>query len=236
MEPYTSAEQPKKKRNWLAALVVLLVFLLVAQSAAVIYFLTRPQKTATTAGLIPADQSLPYVMPQARPRTTAVSPYARGAASHYEPMLADAMTSLGRLEDHFNRMLSQWMAGGPAMSDFFGGADDFDFMPTVDFEEDDKNYVVKVDLPGLDKDKINITVREDILTIQGVRQVESRSADDQTGVYRQERSYGTFARSLQLPGPVDDTQISADYKNGVLTIRLPKLAGSESQPKKIPVQ
>jgi len=218
-QPDNKNELPKK--NGLLWLVAVLIFLLTAQSAAVVYYLVGKSHSAA--------------VPES-PKKNSAYPYSRNFHQTYDPLFADALNSMSRLEDHFNRMVGQFMATGPDMSDFFGGADDFDFMPTVDLSESSNGYVVKVDLPGLDKDKINITVRDELLTIQGVRQSESLTDDAQKGVFKQERSYGSFSRSLRLPGPVDDTKIAADYKNGVLTIKLPKLPNTETAPKKIAIQ
>ncbi len=111
----------------------------------------------------------------------------------------------------------------------------FDFTPAVDLEETPSTYIVRSDLPGLDKDKINLTIRDNTLTIEGIRQTSSEKEDTQQGFYSQERSYGTFSRSLTLPGPVDENKVTADYKNGVLTITLPK-AGEQKNIQKVAIQ
>ena len=104
----------------------------------------------------------------------------------------------------------------------------FDFTPAVDLEETKDAYVVKSDLPGLEKDKINLTVKENVLTIEGVRETTNDTGNPKSGYYAQERSYGSFARSLSLPGPVDEAKIVAAYKNGVLIITLPKAPGQKN--------
>ncbi|MBP9865323.1 MAG: Hsp20/alpha crystallin family protein [Candidatus Omnitrophica bacterium] len=226
-----------KKNHWLVALVILLILLLTAQTTAVVYYLTRKDhSTSSTAGFKDADKSPRSYAGQHPRKSAAVTPYTRNFHKAYDPLFADALDSMSRLEDQFNHMLGQWRSSAPDMTDFFGGADDFDFMPTVDLEESAADYLVKVDLPGIDKDKINITVQNDLLTIQGVRQSESETSDEKSGMFKHERSYGSFARSLRLPGPVDDTRIAADYKNGVLTIKLPKVAAAAAEPKKIAIQ
>jgi len=111
----------------------------------------------------------------------------------------------------------------------------FDFTPAVDLEETPNAYIVRSDLPGLEKDKIDLTVRDNILTIEGVREVTNETQNPQSGYYAQERSYGSFARSLSLPGPVEESKITAEYKDGVLTITLPKIGG-EKQEQKVPIQ
>ena len=105
------------------------------------------------------------------------------------------------------------------------------FSPAIDLEDTEKAYIVRSDLPGLEKDKINLTVANNMLTIEGLRQSSRETADPNTGFYAQERSYGSFARSIPLPGPVDESKISAEYKNGVLTITLPKIAVTKTTQK-----
>ncbi|MBU9889794.1 MAG: Hsp20/alpha crystallin family protein, partial [Candidatus Omnitrophica bacterium] len=102
-------------------------------------------------------------------------------------------------------------------------------------EETADAYILRSDLPGLDKDKIGVTVRDNIVTLKGVRETSAESQDEKKGFYSQERSYGSFSRSLNLPGPVDESNISATYKNGVLTVTLPKLVGAKNG-QKVPVQ
>jgi HSP20 family protein len=110
-----------------------------------------------------------------------------------------------------------------------------DFSPAIDLQETENAYIVRGDLPGLEKDKINLTVQNGMLTIEGVRQTSSATEDESRGYYAQERSYGSYARTITLPGPVDDSRITADYKDGVLTITLPKAAGGTTA-QKVPVR
>ncbi|OGW82422.1 MAG: hypothetical protein A2Z83_03720 [Omnitrophica bacterium GWA2_52_8] len=146
----------------------------------------------------------------------------------------DPFSLMRQLEERMNRMFDDFSTYSfPSLHSWDSGF--FDFSPNVDFQENEKSYVVRADLPGLDKDKINVTVRGNVLTLQGVRESGSETQDEDQGYYAQERSYGSFARSIQLPGPVDETNIQADYKEGVLTVTLPK-AGGQKDLKKISVQ
>jgi len=129
-----------------------------------------------------------------------------------------------------NLMQHAFMFGSPLFQSMPQGTG-FDFTPAVDLEETKDAYIVKSDLPGLEKDKINLTVRENVLTIEGMRQIANETQDQKSGYYAQERSYGSFARSLSLPGPVDESKIVAEYKNGVLIIKLPKVPGQKDAQK-----
>jgi len=92
--------------------------------------------------------------------------------------------------------------------------------PAVDVYENDKAYVVEVDLPGLKKEDVKVTLQDNVLTIQG----ERRLAREEKGVdyHRQERFYGKFLRSFTLPETVDADKVSAEFKDGVLRLTLPK--------------
>lgn len=104
------------------------------------------------------------------------------------------------------------------------------WMPPVDiYENGTEELVIAAELPEMKRENIQITLDRNTLTIAGERKFEGK--DDQ--VHRLERNYGSFSRSFSLPESVDGTKVTADYKDGVLTIRLPKR--EESKPKQIKV-
>jgi HSP20 family protein len=107
--------------------------------------------------------------------------------------------------------------------------------PRVDLQEHDQEFVLVADLPGMKQEDINITVENNILTLQGKRVVEHSAQDGQNG-YTQysERMFGTFCRRFTLGAAVDADRISATYKAGVLEVHIPKTAAA--QPKRIAVQ
>lgn len=95
-----------------------------------------------------------------------------------------------------------------------------DAWPAVDVTESRDKYTVTAELPGLDKDDIDVTLEDDVLTIRGEKKKESEAKDE--SYHRVECSYGTFTRSLRLPGKVDPEHIKASFKKGVLTLSIPK--------------
>ena len=103
-----------------------------------------------------------------------------------------------------------------------------EIMPRIDETEDDKAFHIQVELPGMDKDDVDITLSNGVLTIRG----EKKREDEEKGkdFYRKERSYGAFRRSLPVPAEVDDSKIDASFRKGVLYIELPK---SEEARKKV---
>lgn len=104
----------------------------------------------------------------------------------------------------------------------------------LDVHENDQAYVVHTSLPGVDADKINISFKDDVLTISGEVEQVKTSEDQNTRVLLSERSYGKFSRSIRLAQAVDADKVEATYENGVLTLTLPKTP--EAQPRQIPVK
>jgi HSP20 family protein len=92
--------------------------------------------------------------------------------------------------------------------------------PAVDVYEDDKNIVLKADLPDVDEKALDIHVEDGMLTIKGERKFEKET--NEKNFHRVERSYGSFARSFALPEGVDQDKISASYEKGVLEVTVPK--------------
>ena len=90
----------------------------------------------------------------------------------------------------------------------------------MDIAESENNYTVSAELPGVDKKDLKVTVENDTLTIEAEKRHDYESEKD--GRYHSERSYGKLSRSFKLNGKVDAEKIEADYKNGVLTLTLPK--------------
>jgi HSP20 family protein len=102
----------------------------------------------------------------------------------------------------------------------------------LDVIENDKEYVVKASVAGFDPEKIEITYDDNTLSIKG--EIQEENADAQEGKYHiRERSYGSFYRSISMPGVIDAESITADTDNGILVVHLPKKP--ETQPKKISI-
>jgi HSP20 family protein len=103
--------------------------------------------------------------------------------------------------------------------------------PALDVYDEKDNFVVKAELPGLKKEDIDINVHNGVLTISGERRQETEKKEGQT--FRSERYFGRFQRSVTLPAAVDVSKVKASYKDGVLTIDLPK--AEEAKPKQIAI-
>jgi HSP20 family protein len=131
------------------------------------------------------------------------------------------------------------------MDDFFGrrlrprwpfvwgrGGESEIVMPMVDVYEEKDDIVVKAELPGLDKNDIEVNIADSQLTLKGEKKKEEKIEEED--YYRCERSYGGFLRSVELPAEVQADKVKASFKNGVLEIRVPK--SEEAKTKAIKVK
>ncbi|HET6674580.1 MAG TPA: Hsp20/alpha crystallin family protein [Nitrospiraceae bacterium] len=107
-----------------------------------------------------------------------------------------------------------------------------EWAPLVDISEDEKEYVIKADLPDVKKEDVRISVQDDVVSISGERKYEKEEKGKK--YHRVERSYGSFMRSFTLPEDADGGKISAEYKDGVLQVHLPK--SEKTKPKTIEVK
>ena len=124
-------------------------------------------------------------------------------------------TGIDQLQRNINRLFDfDWDLDRDL--DLFGGVSG----PSVDLVENDDTFVVRCDLPGVEKDNLDITVSGNALTIKGEKQDSSEQKDGR--YYRRESWSGSFQRTITVPETVDPNAINAEMKNGVLTLTLPK--------------
>ncbi len=134
---------------------------------------------------------------------------------------------------NMSRNLIQWSPIGELDKLFEGELwSDTDFSLPVDIYEKDNDVIVEVPVAGVDPEKIEVTVKDNILTIAG--KTEKKEEVKRENYYRKEVREGSFSRSVALPVNVKDDQAEASYKRGVLTIKLPKV--EEAKAKKIAIK
>jgi HSP20 family protein len=104
--------------------------------------------------------------------------------------------------------------------------------PDVDLTENKEAYTVRAELPGVVKEDVKVTLNEDVLTISGEKKFEKETKDE--NVHRSERAYGMFSRSFKLPAPIDGEKVHAEYRDGVLTLSVPK--AESSKPREIEIK
>lgn len=114
----------------------------------------------------------------------------------------------------------------------FGGGPRAGVYPAVDVFDADDEVVVKAELPGVPPDKLEVDVRDDTITLRGER--PATELEEGAAFHRRERSRGQFRRVVRLPARLDGSEAKAEYKQGVLTVRVPK--AKEVRPRRVPVQ
>jgi HSP20 family protein len=136
----------------------------------------------------------------------------------------DPARELDSLQAEMNRVFDTFFGGRPN-----GGTRRW--VPAMDLVETDDHLVLRADLPGLERDDVNVEVKDGILTISGERKAEHEERTD--GFHRVERAFGGFSRSLSLPEGVDPEQVNAEFDKGVLEVRIPK--PEERQPHRVQI-
>src|SRR5690349_18191548 len=131
---------------------------------------------------------------------------------------------LTNIRDEINRLFESPVDNGA--SDVFNT-----WAPALDVYEGKDSLLVRAELPGLKKEDIEISLHENVLTVSGERKDEKKYEASQTS--RQERFFGRFSRSITLPKQVDSGRVKAAYKDGVLTVTLPK--AEEAKPRQIQI-
>jgi HSP20 family protein len=132
----------------------------------------------------------------------------------------------GALACNIDRVFDEMFTSRPMAESEIG------WTPRADVHENDNNFVVQLDLPGVEKDNVKVKFEDDTLVVSGERKYESNI--DEKNFHRVERIYGSFTRSISVPKDVDSEKISASFKNGVLEITLPKT--EEVKPKEIEIK
>ena len=137
----------------------------------------------------------------------------------------DPFRAMEELVDRYNRSARKSLVKYDDKSFEVG-----DWMPTVDISETDDAFVVKAELPGVDKNDVSVKIENGILTIKGEKKTETKDKKK----HRIECSYGSFVRSFTLPQATKSNSIEAKYKNGILNLTIPK--SEEIKPKEIEVK
>ena len=136
-----------------------------------------------------------------------------------------AFDQLTSIRDEINRLFDS-----PAGN---GGSDVFNtWAPALDLYEDKDSLVLRAEIPGIKKEDIDISIHDNVISVSGERRNEKKYEASQTS--REERFFGRFTRSLKLPKQVDTSKVKASYKDGVLTVTLPK--AEEAKPRQIEIK
>jgi len=109
-----------------------------------------------------------------------------------------------------------------------------DWSPLVDISEDEKEYLIKAELPGVIKDDVRVTVENGTLRLSGERRFEKEEKDEKKKYHRVERFYGSFVRSFAVPEDADPAKVHATFNEGLLSVHLPK--AEEAKPRTVDVK
>ena len=145
----------------------------------------------------------------------------------YEPTTFPLFREMEEMSDRLNRFFGTWTR--PNGKELLTVAD---WTPVVDIQETDLDYVVKAELPEVKKEDVKVTFENGVLTLQGERKQEKEEKGKK--FHRIERSYGSFLRTFTVPLDTDETKVTAEFKDGILKVRLPKT--EKPRPKAIDVR
>jgi HSP20 family protein len=137
----------------------------------------------------------------------------------------DPLRNVASLQDEMERVFRQ------AVGDRAGASPAGAFSPALDVEESEDGFTLHVELPGVSADDVDVSLEESVLTITGERRFYDESDTD--GFRRIERHFGRFHRAVRLPDRVDAARVEASYRDGMLTIHVPK--AEEARPRRIQV-
>ncbi len=141
----------------------------------------------------------------------------------------DPFRNVAALQDRINRIFEESFSRTADLDDDISMSA---WKPLVDFYETDESIILKAELPGIKKDDVSVEVKDNVLTLKGVRTEEKEIKEK--NYYRKERAFGTFSRAFNLQHRIQPDKIKARFKDGVLKIEIPK--PEEEKPKQITVK
>lgn len=146
----------------------------------------------------------------------------------YQPPAFPVFREMEELSERFNRVFGGRTRGNGEKESLIVT----DWMPVVDIQETETEYLVNAELPEVRKEDVKVTVENGVLTVQGERKQEKEEKGKR--FHRIERSYGTFLRTFTVPLDAEESKVAADFKDGILRVHLPKT--EKPRPKAIEVK
>jgi HSP20 family protein len=145
----------------------------------------------------------------------------------WETFDREPMWSLDQMQRQMNRLMERFMPSG-------NGGSALNYIPSAEMEETAEEIKLKLEIPGMEAKDLNVDVTENSVSISGERKSETKT--EEKGMVRSEFNYGRFERKIPLPAHVQNDKVQAEYKNGILTLNLPKLEGEKHKAVKINVR
>ncbi len=220
MEDKTTGRTAK----WITALVIAMVVGMIAQTATIAYLAFRPGG-GTPPSSIEAAASTPggwhLINPPTPAKPGGTAQVQTDPAAPFNPGQWDPFKEMREMQERMDAMFNNAfgrMGASPQFSPLMNG---FSATPSMDMTENDKEYQVRVDLPGTDESKIDVSIEGQQLTIRAERNGEVSNKTPGT-MLRTERHMGRYERTMTLPEPVDSGSLKSHYDKGVLTITVQK--------------
>jgi len=220
---------PKKRRILTIvtlSVTALLVILVVMQGVYIGMLRARLGAETTEA----TAETVATVRQHARPTPAPPTgpPLAPDLVAPFDPDSWNPFEEMESMHRRMNRMFDDAFGRFGQSPDFKGLTRDQAYSPQIDVTEEDDAYVVRMDLPGAEPSNIEVTVHDQTLTISGTRDQSVRKERDDGTTFRFERQFGSFSRSVTLPGPVHEEAMKTEYEDGVFTVRVPKASPNET--------
>lgn len=146
----------------------------------------------------------------------------------WEPFHWEPVREIEHLQQRMNRLLERMFPSGNG-----GGVSALTFIPSAEIEETADDVRLRLEIPGLESKDLNVEVTEESVSISGERKSETKT--EEKGMMRSEFRYGKFERLIPLPAHVQNDKAQAEYKNGILTLTIPKVEGEKKKAVKINV-
>jgi len=148
-----------------------------------------------------------------------------GAISNFDEQLNwDPMEEMEKMQQKMDKMFKETMRKAAKEEKMMRGKEAV-FEPSMSIKETDTNYIVNVDLPGMNKEDISVELKGHNLTISGERKSEVKTEKEK--VFKEEQNFGSFYSTITLPEDVKTTEVNAEYKNGVLKITMPRIESAK---------
>ena len=138
------------------------------------------------------------------------------------------------LQREMNSLFDNFFRGFDVAPRGFAGAGMGGFSPSIDVKENDKEFIIKAELPGVEEKDIDVTVTNDAVTIKGEKKEEKEDKDK--NYYYMERAYGSFCRVIPLEAEIDSGKAEARFKNGILDIKIPKNQSAKAKGTKVSIK
>jgi len=200
------------KTKILVGLIILLLLGLVAETACLLNVKKEPKKVSRSVTQEKTRYPQMTVSLKQHPVTF--------DEEYYDEW--DPFEEMSRMQAQMNRIFRNSFSRGLMSQSFPASKRSAFFEPDIDFEDTGKSYVARIDIPGMDKDKINVELKNSMLTISGERNIEHEEARPADEFYSKERSFGYFSRTIPLPADAKSEGMTAEYNKGVLVIKIPK--------------